>query len=129
MLAAAAVALVVVAVVAVRFRPGGSPVVRTAGGRTAPSFAVPDLRDKTSTIRLERLSGHPVVLNFWASWCVPCCKELPGFEAVHRRVGDRVTFLGMNNQDSRGDALRLLRQTKVSYPSGSDPSGRVAKAY
>ncbi len=128
-LIALAVGLVVVSVVAAGYRPGAPPVVRSAGGRTAPAFAVSDLRDESRTISLEQLSGHPIVLNFWASWCVPCRKELSAFEAVHRRAGSRVTLLGMNNQDTRRDALGLLRQAKVSYPSGFDPSGRVGEAY
>jgi len=121
--------LMLVVVVALRYRPGDSPVVRSDADRTAPAFAVPDLGDETATVSLEQFRGRPVVLNFWAAWCVPCRKEMPAFEAVHERVGNRVAFLGMNNQDSRGDALRLLRTTKVSYPSGYDPAGRVAKAY
>ena len=95
----------------------------------APAFAVPDLRDETRTIELEQLRGHPVVLNFWASWCVPCRKELPAFQAVYGRMGDQVTFLGMNHQDSRDDAVALLRKTGVQYQSGFDPKGRVARAY
>jgi len=127
--ATVAATLVLSVVVALRYQPGDSAVVRSDAERTAPAFAVPDLGDETATVALEQFRGRPVVLNFWASWCVPCRKEMPAFEAVHERVGNRVAFLGMNNQDSRGDALRLLRTTKVSYPSGYDPAGRVAKAY
>lgn len=95
----------------------------------APAFAVPDLRDETRTIELEQLRGHPVVLNFWASWCVPCRKELPAFQALYGRMGDQVTFLGMNHQDSRDDAVALLQKSGVQYRSGFDPQGRVARAY
>jgi len=128
-LATLAVALVLAVVVTMRYRPGDSNVTRTPGDRVAPSFTVADLRDEDSTITLDQLRGHPVVLNFWASWCVPCRKEMPAFQSVYRRMGDKVAFLGMNHQDSRGDALELLRKTGVQYPSGFDPRGRVAQAY
>ncbi|HUR17618.1 MAG TPA: TlpA disulfide reductase family protein [Acidimicrobiales bacterium] len=126
LLAALTVGLVVAVV---GYGPGDSPVNRSSGGRMAPAFAVPDLRDESRTIELEQLRGHPVVLNFWASWCVPCRKELPAFQAVYSRMGDQLTFLGMNHQDSRDDAVALLRKTGVQYQSGFDPRGRIAQAY
>ena len=78
---------------------------------------------------LADVAGKPVVINFWASWCVPCRKEMPAFEAVHRRRGDRVTFIGIDRQDDRSDALRFLARTRVSYPSGYDPDGRLDASY
>lgn len=126
LLAALTVGLVVAVV---GYGPGDSPVNRSSGGRMAPAFAVPDLRDESRTIELEQLRGHPVVLNFWASWCVPCRKELPAFQAVYGQMGDKVTFLGMNHQDSRDDAVALLRKTGVQYQSGFDPQGRIAQAF
>jgi cytochrome c biogenesis protein CcmG/thiol:disulfide interchange protein DsbE len=125
-----AVALVaVVVVVAVGARPSDRTSYVSGGERRAPTFAVPDLRDQEKTVRLADAAGRPVVLNFWASWCVPCRKEMPAFQAVHREVGDRVTFIGINHQDSRDDALDLLRETGVTYRAGFDPQGRVAQGY
>ncbi len=131
---AAGTALAVAAVV-------GVVVVATAGrsaedrlnieskGREAPTFSVPDLRQPGGRIELAAYRGRPVVLNFWASWCVPCRKEMPAFEEVHRRVGDRVVFVGMDHQDGRTPARALLEETGVTYPSGHDPEGKVASAY
>ena len=127
-----AVAVVLVAgavIAAVVFRPDAPAVTASGRGRRAPAFEVPDLRDDKSTIALADLRGRPVVLNFWASWCVPCRKELPAFASVQRRAGDDVVFLGMNNQDSRDDALDRLAETGVAYASGYDPKGTVARAY
>ncbi len=126
-----ALALVVVlaGVVAVQYRPDDSPVRRSATELAAPNFSVPNLRDDAATVELRKLRGKPIVLNFWASWCVPCRKEMPAFESVHSKLGNKVAFLGMNNQDSRDDALGVLRETRVGYPSGFDPSGRVAESY
>jgi cytochrome c biogenesis protein CcmG/thiol:disulfide interchange protein DsbE len=125
----AAIATVVVAVaLGALFSRGGA----SAPGeeqRPAPAISLPDVHDPSGRVELESLRGKPVVVNFWASWCVPCRKELPDFEAAHQRFGDRVAFLGVNHQDGRTPARDLLRQTGVTYPSGSDPDGKVAADY
>jgi len=98
-------------------------------GRVAPAFDLADLRHPDDRVALADFRGRPVVLNFWASWCVPCRREMPAFEAVARASRDRVAFVGVNHQDSRDDALRFLRETGVSYRSGFDPAGDVARRY
>lgn len=95
----------------------------------APTFAVPDLGNPDRTIELAEINDRPVVLNFWASWCAPCRREMPAFQSMYEQYGGEVAFLGMNNQDSRRLALELLEQTGARYPSGYDPNGKIAKAY
>lgn len=67
--------------------------------------------------RLRALRGYPVVVNAWASWCIPCRKEFGLFAAASARYGTRVAFLGANTEDSPGDARAFLTQHPVSYPS------------
>jgi cytochrome oxidase Cu insertion factor (SCO1/SenC/PrrC family)/thiol-disulfide isomerase/thioredoxin len=67
--------------------------------------------------RLRALRGYPVVLNAWASWCVPCQKEFPLFAAASVRYGRQVAFLGADTNDSSGDAQAFLAKHSVSYPS------------
>ena len=122
--AGTAVAALAVTVLLARDRPG--PPVAPGGGQQAPSFRLPDLADPSRTISLEDFRGRPLVLNFWASWCAPCRKELPDFQKVHEKVGDRVAFLGIDHQDVRDDALELLRRVRVDYPSAYDPEGKTA---
>jgi cytochrome c biogenesis protein CcmG/thiol:disulfide interchange protein DsbE len=50
---------------------------------------------------------------------------MPAFEAVHKRRGDRVAFVGVDRQDDRGDALRFIIRTGVTYPSAWDPDGKL----
>src|SRR5687767_4186067 len=103
---AAFVLLLTVAVV----RQGG----RLEVGDAAPDFAAPVLAG-SGTGRLADLRGRPVVLNFWASWCVPCKDEAPLFEDAYRRYGDRVHFVGVNIRDARSDALEFLETYELDY--------------
>ncbi len=100
-----------------------------AADSPAPGFELPRLGQPGSTISLDELRGRPVVLNFWASWCVPCAKEMPELQAVYDKVGSRVAFVGINHQDGRTGALDMVAKTGVRYPSGYDPEGKTAIAY
>lgn len=73
--------------------------------------------------RLRALRGHPVVVNKWASWCVPCRAEFPVLARVAARTGREVAFLGVDSGDDGG--AQFLRSHPVSYPSYSDRSGQV----
>jgi thiol-disulfide isomerase/thioredoxin len=83
---------------------------------------------------LQDFEGRPVVMNFWASWCPFCVAEMPGFEKVHRSVGDEVAFLGIDPCEScqggsREAAERLARETGVTYRLAEDPNGSVFVAF
>lgn len=96
-------------------------------GRPAPRVELPGLRG--GQVRLADLRGRPVVLNFWASWCPPCLAEMPEFQRVHRRLGDRVAFLGVNQRDQAQAAERLARSSGVTYPLALDAAGRAFDAF
>ena len=104
--------------------------VRSAGGgRVAPSFRLPNLRDGQDDISLASYRGRPVLVNFWATWCQPCVKEMPLLQAAHKRVGDQVAFLGVDRQDYRPEALSFLQKTGVTYASAYDRDGTLDGAY
>ncbi len=75
--------------------------------------------------QLEELSGHPVVVNAWASWCGPCRLEFPDFQAVAADRGDEVAFLGVDTDDSIDAANDFLDELPLPYPSISDPESDV----
>jgi thiol-disulfide isomerase/thioredoxin len=71
--------------------------------------------------RLAALDGYPVVVNVWASWCVPCRQEFPVLQKLSARYGKKVAFLGVNAEDSDDAAATFLREEPVPYPSYTDP--------
>lgn len=79
----------------------------------------------------EELRGHPYVLNFWASWCIPCREEAPLIEQTWRTARDRgrVLFLGLNMQDLQEDARDFLRDFDIDYLNIRDPSNEVARRF
>jgi cytochrome c biogenesis protein CcmG/thiol:disulfide interchange protein DsbE len=114
-----------------------SPLV----GETAPEFALPvmsidgpmpDGREVTGdTVRLDALRGNVVVLNFFASWCVPCRLEHRALNRVARRYADRnVRFLGVVYNDEAPNIRQYVRQLGgTSYPTLLDAGQEVAIDY
>ena len=92
---------------------------------TAPVFDLARL-DGRGRIDLASVRGKmPIVLDFWASWCIPCIHESRRLEAARRNYGDRVTFIGVDTKDFSGDARRWQRIHGITYPSVHDGSGNV----
>ena len=81
-------------------------------------------------LALEELRGTPVMLNIWASWCIPCREEAPHLQRGWQRWGRRgVMFLGLDMQDIRSDARDFLREFRISYPTIREPGKEVALRY
>lgn len=78
--------------------------------------------------RLAQLRGYPVVVNVWASWCVPCRDEFPVLQKLSARYGKRVAFLGINVEDSDDAAATFLREDPVPYPSYTDPDKKITES-
>jgi cytochrome c biogenesis protein CcmG/thiol:disulfide interchange protein DsbE len=99
-------------------------------GQPAPHFAAQGLDGQTIT--LQEYQGRPVVLNFWATWCVPCRREMPALQAVyegHQAAGLVVLAI---NQDQLGaaEAVRAYyAMLGLTLPPLLDPDGQVARRY
>jgi cytochrome c biogenesis protein CcmG, thiol:disulfide interchange protein DsbE len=81
-----------------------------------------------TTSALGELHGDPVLVNYFASWCVPCKTEMPALEEVHQELGDQVTFLGLAINDRPEDVRRTVDDTGVTYRIGRDVDDRVFTA-
>lgn len=110
-------------------RPRTSVFESAASGKlpAAPSFVLDTLDGKE--FHLAALRGKPVVLNFWASWCVPCRAEMPVLVRVWERHRADVHFVGVNVLDELEDARRFVRQFRVLFPSVYDLKGDTLRWY
>ena len=79
--------------------------------------------DGGEPLELSTVRG-PTVINLWASWCTPCRKELPKYQAFAEKNAGKVEVVGIDFQETRPAAARkLARETGVKYPLFSDPEG------
>ena len=101
-------------------------------GRTdklAPTFTLPSLSGASREVSLSAFRGKPLVLNFWASWCVPCRTDMPLLERTYRAEKGRVQFLGIDSNDTPSAGLAFYDHVHVNYPALSDPKGTIATRY
>jgi cytochrome c biogenesis protein CcmG, thiol:disulfide interchange protein DsbE len=95
----------------------------------AKTFSLDEVRVGWPPVSLEALRGKPVVLNFFASWCGPCIREMPALQAMSERYKGRVHFVGITFNDRRDAAKGVLDRTGVSYPAAFDASSDLAVDY
>jgi cytochrome c biogenesis protein CcmG/thiol:disulfide interchange protein DsbE len=90
---------------------------RIAVGAPVPDRALPYLSGGKGDGRIADYRGHWVLVNLWASWCLPCRREAPVLERFYRRFRRQgVTVLGINVEDNESDARAFLREFHPSYP-------------
>lgn len=119
-----------------RYGPIALPAsLQTAGlnvgveeGELAPDFLLAGLDG--GEVRLSNLRGSPVVLNFWATWCRPCRKEIPQFvEANDRFRDDGLVIVGVNMQEGKSIAREFADDYGMDFPIAIDVDGEVGDAY
>ena len=102
---------------------------KAVSGDSAPGFELP-LLDGSGMLTDEDLRGKPVVINFWASWCIPCREEAPLFERAWKTYQDQgVIFLGVNIRDAESDAKQFVKDFGITYPTMRDLDQTLTKAF
>jgi len=109
--------------------PAAAEQPRFAAGATAPHFQASPIEGGTG-FGLSQLRGKVVLLNFWASWCAPCRFEMPLFQSLYDRLGDKgFEVVAIATMDNRDVALAFHRQHRFSYRVLFDKGDAVAGIY
>lgn len=93
----------------------------------AAGFSIPALLSD-GDVSLEQFSGNPVVLNFWASWCTPCRKEMPVLQEFAAE-SPNVAVVGVAVNDSESDSRQFAEQRDIEFPLAVDGDGSVSADY
>ena len=118
-----------VVTLALAFRRDPHDIKTGTIGKAAPVFTL-DRLDGSGTVALADLSGKVVVVNFFASWCLPCTQENPALVRVYERYrSSDVVMLGVNYQESRDNGLAYVRRMGMGWTTVADDDGRVAMSY
>jgi thiol-disulfide isomerase/thioredoxin len=111
--------------------PNTGPIgsARPSIGKEAPDFALVDARDPSKIVKLSDFKGKAVVVNWFASWCEPCKREIPEFETLYKTMPDDVVILGVDYLEPQSNALGILNDLGATYPAVLDTNGDVADHY
>lgn len=101
-----------------------SPLV----GNPAPDFSVSRVNG-TGTVKLADLKGKVVLVDFWATWCVPCKKSFPKYQELYVKYKDKIEIVGLSEDDDAQDIDAFSKTHGVKFPLGWDENKSIAGKY
>lgn len=104
--------------------PSASDTVKQA----APDFTYTDLATGKE-VMLSDLRGKPVFLNFWATWCPPCVKELPLFAAKYPEYKDKIQFVAVSIDESIAEPKKFVQAKNIQLPFAHVEPAKVGASY
>ena len=108
--------------------PGRFPLVV---GSPVPDFALPMLEGGTQgeSQTLSGLKGKPVVVNFWATWCLPCKEEMPLLDAYAEKFAGEMVLLGVNVGEDENQVQPFVDEVEIGFPILLDRDEQTADTY
>ncbi len=99
-------------------------------GDKAPDFTLPSIVAGQPAISMSELKGKTVYVDFWASWCAPCLKSLPLYNAMYEKYQDQgLEVVAINVDNPVEDGLDFLLDTPLDFLIPSDPDGETAELF
>ncbi|MBN1992385.1 MAG: redoxin domain-containing protein [Anaerolineae bacterium] len=92
--------------------------------KVAPDFTLPQLNGEP--LALSDFRGQPAILNFWASWCPPCKRELPALQAAYAKYGDKIGLIAVDVKEDPAAVAVFVEELELNFPVALDPDGAVS---
>lgn len=112
--------------------PGAAAVTATqsASPTSAPDFSLPKVGGGTIALA-DYKSKEPVILDFWATWCPNCQRDIPHLNAYYQKYKDKVQVIGIDLQEDPSVVARFVSDNaaNMTYPVANDPGSAIANAY
>ncbi len=106
--------------------PGAPPLAKLENGSLANDFELENLSGEK--VRLSDLRGKVVVVNFWATWCIPCVDEMPSFQEIQDQFPDFV-MIGIDQKEGTDQVKTFLEGKGINYQILLDYNGKVSGSY
>lgn len=100
----------------------------TEVGQAAPDFTFTDLTSG-KPVKLSELRDKPVFINFWATWCPPCVKELPHIQVKYEEYNEKMYFIAISVDDDPSAPMGFMRSKNYSFPAGYGDVNEIAQLY